>query len=312
MKKNSKFLGPLLLLITALLWGLTFLPQLEASKYVGSFTFNASRFLFSGVVIAVVYLFIRNKDKKENSSVSESLQLNKKNIIGGVIVGISLFAGSALQQLGISLNGSPSETGFISSTYIVLVPIFGLIFKQKIQPIKWIFIVLALTGSYLISIDGPLSFDFGDLIVFASAIAYAMQIILIGIFAKDTNPILLSSIEFLTTGVLALICQFIFEGIDMASFKLALVPILFCAVFSGCIGFTLQVIGQKRTPASIACVIMGLEGVFSMLFSLVFKFEPIPEFKVWIGCAFILCAVILIQFDYKGKKKNEVNNNEES
>lgn len=307
MDRKHKILGPSVLLITAILWGITFVVQRYGSDYVDAYTYNAIRFLISGVIMAIIY-YVSNRirckkmDEDELKKFREEckkLNRNKKFIISSILIGVFLFLGSSFQQLGIQLTKNASKVGFISTTYIVLVPIVCLIFfKDKIKLIIWLYLLVALVGFFLISIKNDFKIVPGDFITLLAAISYAFQISIIGKVGKDLNVIYLSMIQFLIVGVLSLICMFIFDDLENTSIVKAMPSIVFAAIFSGCIAFTLQIYGQRYTQPTLATLLMSLESVFSLIFSMIILSERLT-LREGVGCLLIFVSVILAQIDFK-------------
>ena len=302
MKTNRKVVfGTTLLLITAILWGSTFIVQKLGSDHVNAFTFNSYRSLISAVVLFIIYFIIRfiNRKNPEFSPISPDETMSKKRIIISMIfVGVGLFLGQTLQQTGLTLTKSASKSGFISSTYIIFVPIIGIFFHKKVRPFTWICLIIALTGSFLIAIKDGFEIEIGDLLTLGSAIGFAIQIIFVDEISNRANPILVSAVQFLISAVLSFICKVIFEGFDYPSFVEAIPAIVYAAIVSGCIAFTLQIVGQKYAPPTIASVTMSSECVFALIFSLIFLHEHLLLLE-WIGCGLIMIAIILVQFNFQ-------------
>ena len=307
MKTNKKvILGTSLLLFTAILWGSTFVIQKLGSDYVSVFTFNFYRNLISSIILFIIYFIIRlSKIKdKEYKAIRPDEKISKKRIIIYIIIiGISLFLGQSLQQAGITLTKSASKSGFITTTYILFVPVIGIFFHKKVRFFTWICLIIALVGSFLIAIKDGFTLELGDILTLGCAIAFSFQIVFIGEVSDNANPILVSAIQLLIGAILSFICKVIFEGFDFESVKNALLAILYAAIVSGCIAFTLQIVGQKYAPPAIASVTMSAECVFSLLFSLIFLHEKLLVLE-WIGCGLIMIAIILIQFNNQSIKKN--------
>ena len=313
MSSKKKMLGPILLLITAILWGLTFVSQKMGSDYVGPCIYNALRFLVCGIVMMCFYfvskIFTRNK-KVEEETVENKTKYDKKVIIFSLLVGVFLFFGATFQQLGITLTKNASKTGFISATYIVIVPIICLIiFKERVRKLIWLYLVISLVGFFLISVKDGFSLEVGDAFTLLSALGYALQITFISRVASKVNGVYLAFIQFLICGLLSLAFALVFETIDFSRIVDALPSIMFAAIFSGCIAFTLQIYGQKYTNPTIASMIMSLESVFSLIFSMIILKELLTT-KEFIGSALIFASIILAQIDFKEireKKKEKLN-----
>ena len=215
-----------------------------------------------------------------------------------IFVGVALFLGATFQQLGINITKSPSKSGFISSLYMMFVPIIGYFIRRKPKPIIWLYLGIAIIGSYLISVTGDFKLEVGDLLTLICAIMFAVQIVLVDIINPHINSIKLSAMQFIVAGILSIIFMLFTENIDFNNIVLALPAILYAAIFSGCIAFTLQIVGQKYTESTVASMIMSLESVFALLSGVIILKEELT-LRLIIGCILIFISVICAQIDFK-------------
>lgn len=290
----KKFKGPLLLLITAFFWGTTFVAQSLGSNHVGAFTYNAGRFIITGVILLIISLF-RKRNIKEYIPSSKSV---KWIFIMAIFVGIALFMGSTFQQLGINITKSPSKSGFISSLYMVIVPIIGYLIKKIPNPIIWLYLGLAIVGSYLISVNGDFKLELGDILTLICALMFAVQITLVDIINPHIDSVKLSAMQFIVAGILSFVFMLFTEKVNFYNIYLALPAILYAAIFSGCIAYTFQIIGQKYTEPTIASMIMSLESVFALFGGVIILKEELT-LRLIIGCILIFISVVCAQIDFK-------------
>ena len=290
----KKFKGPLLLLITAFFWGTTFVAQSLGSNHVGVFTYNAGRFIITGVILLIISLF-RKRNIKEYIPSSKSV---KWIFIMAIFVGVALFMGSTFQQLGINITKSPSKSGFISSLYMVFVPIIGYFIRKKPKPIIWLYLGLAIVGSYLISVTGDFKLELGDILTLICALMFAVQITLVDIINPHIDSVKLSAMQFIVAGILSFVFMLFTEKVNFYNIYLALPAILYAAIFSGCIAYTFQIIGQKYTEPTIASMIMSLESVFALFGGVIILKEELT-LRLIIGCILIFISVVCAQIDFK-------------
>ena len=290
----KKFKGPLLLLITAFFWGTTFVAQSLGSNHVGAFTYNAGRFIITGVILLIISLF-RKRNIKEYIPSSKS---TKWIFIMAIFVGVALFMGSTFQQLGINITKSPSKSGFISSLYMVFVPIIGYFIRKKPKPIIWLYLGLAIVGSYLISVTGDFKLELGDILTLICAMMFAVQITLVDIINPHIDSVKLSAMQFIVAGILSFVFMLFTEKVNFNDIYLALPAILYAAIFSGCIAYTFQIIGQKYTEPTIASMIMSLESVFALFGGVIILKEDLT-LRLIIGCILIFISVVCAQIDFK-------------
>lgn len=290
----KKLKGPFLLLITAFLWGTTFVAQSLGSDHVGAFTYNAGRFITTGIILLIISL-IRKRKVKEYIPTNKNV---KWILVMSIFVGVALFLGATFQQLGINITKSPSKSGFISSLYMMFVPIIGYFIKKKPRAIIWLYLVIAIIGSYMISINGELKLELGDILTLICAVMFAVQIVLVDIINPHIDSIKLSAIQFIVAGILSIIFMLFTETINFNDIYKALPAIMYAAIFSGCVAFTLQIVAQKSTEPTIASMIMSLESVFALISGVVILKEELTP-KLIIGCSLIFIAVICAQIDFK-------------
>ena len=294
--QSHRLRGNLMLLSTAIIWGLAFVAQSDGMNYVGPFTYNASRTLLGGIVLVPVILLLRKLPSSKEQK-AERAPLGT-TIAGGIWCGIVFFIAGSLQQIGITMT-TVGKAGFITALYIVIVPIIGFILHRKTPLRIWLCVLIAVAGFYMLCISGDFSLSLGDLLELLCALGFAVHITVIEHFnSKNTDGTLMSCIQFFTAGILMLICMFIFEKPDIGSILSAWLPILYGGVMSCGIAYTLQILGQRHTDPTIATLLMSLESVFSALFGWLLLGELLSV-KELIGCALVFIAVIAAQIDIK-------------
>lgn len=290
MKKN--IFNVSLLTFGTMIWGSAFIFQDLGMLHVEPLTFNVFRCLVCTIfLIFVSFVLGQIKKKKE---IKSTLYKLKDLIIGGLIVGVLTGGAIAAQQIGISLEGA-GRSGFITSLYIIFVPLIGLIFGKKVSPLILIAIVFSLTGLFLINNDGS-SFKFseGTWWLLGCAILYALQILVISYYTNKCDSIKLTIAQFLVAGIIEIPFMFIFETPNIQNVMKAVIPILYCGILSSGIGFTIQVYTQKQIEPTIASMIMALESVFAIIFASIILEEKYTPLEI-IGCVAIFASVIITQ-----------------
>lgn len=292
--KKMKLSSSLMLFLAACIWGFAFAFQSQGMEYMGPMTFNGIRFLIGAVVLIPVIFLFRKPGKKEPVSKKDI----KVTALGGVICGLCLFAASSLQQFGIQYT-SVGKAGFLTTLYIILVPIIGIFFKRKVSVVVWIGAVLSVAGMYLLCVSETMSINKGDIFAFCCAIVFAFHILSVDYFAPKTNGIVLSCLQFLTSGVCAMICAIIFEKPAFSDVIGGIVPLLYVGVMSSGVAYTLQILGQKNADPTIASLIMSLESAVSVLGGWLVLNQKLTG-KELLGCLIMFIAVVGVQvFDVK-------------
>ncbi len=292
--KNVQLRNSFLLLLTAFIWGTSFVAQSVGTDYVQPFTFNGIRSLIGSLVLLPCIAFLDRK----TSSPPKSPKNSKDLILGGTLCGILLFAAANFQQFGIQYT-TVGKTGFITACYIVIIPIFGLFLKKKCTPFIWLSVLLALVGLYFLCITtDSLSINFGDFLVFICAILFSFHILVIDHFSPLTNGIKLSCIQFFVCGTLSIICMFLFEQPDISLILSAWAPLMYAGVLSCGVAYTLQIVGQKDMNPTVAALILSLESCISVLAGWILLGEALSHREIW-GCILMFTAIILAQLPVK-------------
>ncbi len=294
--------GPILLLITAILWGFAFVAQTTASSDIGPFTFNASRNIIGAVFLTGVIAMRKRLGHDEapqlGSDGNASGYTRKALVIAGVTCGVVLFAASYLQQAGITAYpagaAASGRSGFVTATYMIMVALMGVVVGKKTQPIVFVAVAVSMLGMYLLCVPNGLgSIYMGDWLVLASALGYALHIIVIDRFTR-IDGVRLSRVQLMTSAAIAFVCALAFEHPDPAAIAAALVPILYAGICSDGIAYTFQIIAQKTTDPTVASILMSLESVFAAIGGWLILSESLSAVEL-LGCALVFAAVMLAQ-----------------
>lgn len=294
---SEKITSVAALLAAAFFWGTTFVAQSLSAGSVGTFTFLALRNIL-GTIIVSGMIVIRKGLAKGNEKGAEEKQPFGPVLFAGICCGVCLFLGSALQQYGIELyvrdndTTGTSKASFITSMYVVLVPLFSVFFKKKPGKKIWISVAICVAGLYLLCLSGGMKLTRGDIFELLCALGFSIQIMVVDHFSSRLSALKLSAMEFAATAIIATVCMFLFEKPDMASVMAAMPAIIFAAVFSNSIAYTCQIYGQKRVRPAIASMIMCLESVFGVLSGWLILHENLSLRQVG-GCALIFMALLL-------------------
>ncbi len=294
MKTNSIGNG-FLLLLAAFIWGIAFVAQSVGMDYLGPLSFGASRFLLGAAVLLPVIAFRRKQNQKKGIAPAGA----RITWIGGICCGLALCAASTLQQIGIQYT-SVGKAGFITTLYIIIVPILGIFLKKKVPGKVWPCAVLAAVGMYLLCMSESLQIGRGDVLVLFCAFLFSVQILLADHFVRLADPVEISCIQFLTSGVILTVLMFLFETPHWSDFTAAWLPIAYAGIMSSGVAYTLQLIGQKNMDPTIASLLLSMESTFSVLAGWVILKQKLTV-KELIGCVLMFTAVILVQLPGKSK-----------
>lgn len=294
--RRKTFRSSALLTLTAFIWGIAFAAQREGMNYVGGFTFNACRFLAGGAVLVPCIFFLRKNDgaAKEIMSRAKRKERRRTGIIGGICCGVFLCIASALQQFGIAQT-TVGKAGFITSLYIIIVPLLGLPVHKKVRLNIWFSAAIAAAGMYLMCVTGGFSIAQGDFLVLLCAVGFSLHILVIDYFSPKADGVLISCVQFFTAAVLSGILMLWFEKPAWPAICSAGIPILYAGVMSCGVGYTLQVIAQKDVEPAVASLIMSLESVFSLAAGWILLRQKLSQREL-IGCALVFLGIAAAQW----------------
>ncbi|HEX8990240.1 MAG TPA: DMT family transporter [Anaerolineales bacterium] len=275
----------LTLLLVAILWGSAFAAQRIAGELGSVFFFNGARFLLAGLIL---------------SAISGLRAISRRQWLWVSAAGTILFLAGALQQAGL-LTTTAGNAGFITSLYVVIVPFVMYVgWRERPNWLAVVAVLLAAAGAFLLSTGGSLRVSAGDGLELAGAVFWAFHVVLVGRFASRFDAISFSAGQLLVGSLLNFLAGLIFERSGMALTGPMLGAVLYTAVVSLGLGYTLQIWGQRHTPPTDAAILLSLESVFAVLGAWLLLNERLSGIQV-AGCAVILLAVILSQIRGCGK-----------
>ena len=298
--RRTKPIGIIFLLITAIIWGSSFVAQSIGMQSIDAFTFTGIRTTL-GVLFLLPFTLIINK----------GFDHSKKTLISGLILGIVFSFAQNFQQFAFYYSTS-GKIAFITAFYMFFVPLFSVIFlKRKIAVLTWLSILIGLAGLFLLCINPAelTSVNLGDILALICAVFYAVQIMLIDRFlGEGVNGIQLSFMQFTVAAVLSLAAMFIFEQPNLADIKTAAPSLLYSGIMSCGIAYTLQIMGQKYSSPVVASLLMCLESVFAVIAAAIILHEGMSVREA-IGCVIMFAAIILSQLSesLSAKKRNQAS-----
>ena len=258
----------LLMLLTAAIWGSTFVAQRLGMEEIGPFLYTGLRFALGALVLLPL-------------------------LLGGALLGLVLTCGINLQQVGL-LFTSVTNSGFITGLYVIMVPLLGLLVGQRAGTGTWLGAGLAVLGMALLSLGADFRIASGDWLQLAGAVVWGVHVQLVGALASRHDPLRIAFLQFLTCALLSLLLAVLLEEIDVAAILRAGPAILYGGVIAVGIGFTLQVVAQKHAIASHAAIILSLEAVFAALAGALLLDESLPA-RGYLGAALMLAGMLVAQ-----------------
>lgn len=302
MTKSLK--GNLILVLAALIWGVSFVMQDLAGEFLSPFAINGIRSIIGSVVLFPVVLVM---SKKSGRPLFESSKKERTDlIVCSVLCGTFLCIATNFQQFGIMLYpetaAASGRTGFITALYVIIVPVFSLFFKKRVGLNVWIAVILSVIGMFFLCFSNSTGRIYiGDIVVICCALAFSFQIMCIDKYSSRVDGVKLSMLQFFVCGIFSLILMFIFEKPQSENIISALVYILYLGIMSCGVAYTLQIVGQQLSKnPTVASILMSLESVFAALSGAILTNERLSHREI-IGCVIMFIAIIFSQLPKKTK-----------
>lgn len=295
--KHTKLKGNMILLLTAFIWGTSFIAQSKGVEDITPLAFNGIRSLLGAIVLLPVIAVLDFSKRKKGMPIQK---IDKTLIVGGIACGLLLCLASTLQTAGMVYT-SPGKSGFITALYMVIVPIVGIFMGKKPSPVVIISVLIAVCGLYLMCIDSDFSVNKGDVLTLICAFLFTGHIMVIDRFSPHVDGVKLSYIQFFVCGILNLICMLIFEEPELKPILGCGASIAYSGIMSCGVAYTLQIVGQKYTDPTSASILMSLESVFATLTTVVLVAcgwsitGGAMSGREILGCVLMFVAILLVQ-----------------
>lgn len=298
MQKQTR--GSLLLLLCAMIWGAAFVAQSEGMQYVEPFTMGATRFFLAGLVLLPVIAILDRKGPSQNRPKTKSEK--KKQLLSGVICGVLLFAATTLQQFGLLDPATTAgKSGFVTALYLVFVPIVGRLSGKNPGAKVWLCAAVALVGMYILCVGSGFSVSGGDLLTLGCAVMFTFHICYVSAASPHVDGVRMSCVQFFVCAAISAVCMFLFESPSWDGIRACWLPIVYAGVFSGGVGYTFQIIGERDVPPALASLLMSLESVFAALFGWILVDQKLSGREL-LGSAIMFAAILLSQLPTRSKK----------
>lgn len=279
-----------LLLLTALIWGVAFVAQRVGMDSVGPFTYNAVRFALGSLALVPLVL-IRRRGAAGPPAAAGVKPVGA--LRAGLIAGAILIFGASLQQMGLVYT-SAGKAGFITGLYVVLVPLSGLLWRQRAGWSAWTGAVLCLVGLFFLSVTSSFTLERGDLLVLIGSLFWAAHVQVVGWLSPRTDPVRLAAVQFAVCSLASAGGALLFETPNAGSILAGAVPILYGGLLSVGVAYTLQVVAQRHAPPAHAAILLSLESVFAALGGGILLGERLGA-RETLGCALMFAGMIVSQ-----------------
>lgn len=285
----------LLLIMIAAIWGSGFVAQRAGMETLGPLSFNAARFVLAILSLLPVWWYQQQRLRRETE---QTVEYGTVFWAGGLLAGTVMFAGFTLQQMGLQYT-TAGNAGFITSIYIVLVPLLGLLLGQTTRLYTWVGIGLAVVGLYNLSIGPDFSINQGDWLELLGSLFWAVHVLTLGWLSPRLKDLVgLSILQFVVAACWAIITAQWLEQPHWADFVTAAVPLLYSGFIVSGLGFTLQLVAQRTVSSSVAALILSGEAVFALIAGWLFLGEDVGS-KQLFGCSLMLAGMLISQWPEK-------------
>lgn len=288
----KQYIGDGLLLITAIVWGSGFVVTAIALEYFSTYQVMAGRFIIAAVILSLLF-------RKKFTTFSKAV------IWKGAILGSILYIGFAFQTVGLEYT-TPSKNAFITAVNVVIVPLIAfVVFKRKVDRFESFGSILAIIGIGFLTLQGSMAVNIGDILTLICAVAFAFDIFYTNLFVKTEDAISLTIVQFITASLLGVIAVLIQGDIPTTFETEAIYPILYLGIFSTVIAYVCQNVGFKYTSPTKGAIILSLEALFGMIFSVIFLKELLT-WRLIVGATLIMAAILITELKPNLFKKRAV------
>ena len=286
-----------MLLAASFFWGTTFVAQILGMEGLGPYTYAAARFALGVLFIGALWFLYRDKRAEQRRAGTF-----RSGFRAGIPVGLAMFVGVTLQQVAL-LYTTAGKTAFITTVYIVLVPLAAVLLGQRVRAVQWGGAVLAFAGVYFLSAHGETTINTGDLLVLVCSFFWMAQILLIDRYARAVDAIELCFMQMIVCTIGSAVLAAIYESFAWSDIWSAAVPILYAGLFSCGVAYTCQILGQAYVEPTQAAILMSTEAIFAAVAGWIILGETMSGVQL-LGCALLLGGALMAQVRGTGKSRN--------
>lgn len=285
-----------MLLAASFFWGTTFVAQILGMEGLGPYTYAAARFALGVLFIGALWFLYRDKRAEQRRAGTF-----RSGFRAGIPVGLAMFVGVTLQQVAL-LYTTAGKTAFITTVYIVLVPLAAVLLGQRVRAVQWGGAVLAFAGVYFLSAHGETTINTGDLLVLVCSFFWMAQILLIDRYARAVDAIELCFMQMIVCTIGSAVLAAIYESFAWSDIWSAAVPILYAGLFSCGVAYTCQILGQAYVEPTQAAILMSTEAIFAAVAGWIVLGETMSGVQL-LGCALLLGGALMAQVRGTGKSQ---------
>lgn len=276
-----KYIGEIGLLVTAIIWGTGFPVSAIALDYFSPYQILAGRFIIGAVLLGIVFY-------------KKMLNLSNSVLLKGGLLGVFLYSAFAFQTVGLQFT-TPSNNAFLTAVNVLIVPFIAFVlYRRKVSAFELVGAVLAMAGIALLSLNGSLSVNPGDILSLLCAVFFAFHIFYTGQFVRKEDAITLTLVQMTVAAVIACIVIGVKGETALPITATSTTSLLYLGVFSTTLAFLLQTVAQKHVSETKAAILLSMESLWGMIFSIIMLSEIVTA-QMLIGAALILLAILLAE-----------------
>ncbi|WP_277586549.1 DMT family transporter [Psychrobacillus antarcticus] len=288
----GKYIGEILLVFTAIIWGSGFVASAVALEHYTPYQILAGRFLIGAVILSLLFF-------------KKLYNLKKSTLLKGAILGIFLYIAFALQTVGLQFT-TPSKNAFLTAVNVVIVPFIGfLIYKRKIDMYELTGAILAIVGIAVLSLKFSTDVNVGDLLTLGCAVGFAFHIFYTAKFVKTEEPVVLTIVQMVTAAAIGCIVVLFRAETSFSMETEGMMNLLYLGIFSTTIAFLMQTVAQKYITETKAAIILATESFWGMVFSIIILSEVMTG-RMIIGALLILLAILISETKMGFMKKDKI------
>ena len=269
---------------------------------IGPGAFNGSRMALAALATAPLALALRARGKRTRSA-QEQKARDRDTLVGGILCGLCLGAATLIQQAGL-VHTSAGKAAFLTAVYMLLVPVLLALSGRRQPRTVWAAAAVGLAGTYLLTVTEGLRLTRGDALCCLCSLFFAFHILSCGRWARTGEPVGIAAVQFTVSAMISGAFSLLTERTELDALASQLLPLLYCGVLSGGIGFTLQIVAQRFTDPTVASLLMSLEAVFAAISGALLLGERMTGREI-AGCILLFAAVVLVQLPERRRGGDE-------
>lgn len=286
-------------LIAAFIFGSTFVAQSLSANVVGFFTFGYARSIVAVAGLSIIIAVMDRRQSAPQQSVPERKKQHALLLKVGLLAGTLIAAANSMQQYALRTT-TAAKAGFITTLYIVIVPLLGVMLGKRVRPLLWVGVASALGGLYFLCFHGGGGFHLvrADALLLLSSLCFSVHIHVVDSFADRLDMLRLCRMQAAVMGLESFIGAMIIDGFQYEQIAQCLPYIIYAGFFSAAIANLLQLLAQKDGDPTVVSLMLSMEALFAAICGAIVLHEHLNG-REYIGCALMLLAIVLVQLPEK-------------